>query len=277
MSRTKSEMLSILLEELAFTDTDLAHLCEVPHATVQGWFSGAEPIPMAVIRMCGLLELVRRNDMLPDCWPGDWSPPPAAIGQTIRRHRHGQQPGAAAVALEAEALSKETRTTDPTLQRLIYLERQVVCNQRAFDFLIECLGPKILELMGDFDLATALPDELDMATALARGRKHASAKAAVPPQAAPPPQVTQPEQVYRRRRVSDQAVAPPPPPPQAAAPPQVTAPPPPPPRPEYREGLRLISAGLPTTSPPTAATSPFGSSEPFIRRRRRIAPPDEMS
>ena len=233
MSRTKSEMLSILLEELELTNTELARLCEVYPATVQRWLAGSHPIPMSVIRMCGLLELVRRNDMLPDCWPGDWSPPPAAIGQTIRRRRHGQQPGAAAAELEDEALSKETRTSDPTLQRLICLERQVAYNQRQFDFLIECLGPEIHKLTSDF------------------------------------------EQVYRRRRVSDQAVAPPPPPPQAAAPPQVTAPPPPPPRPEYREGLRLISAGLPKDPPPTAATSPFGSTEPIVyRRRRRVAPPD---
>jgi hypothetical protein len=226
MSRTRSEMLSILLEELELTNTELARLCEVPPATVQGWRSGAEPIPMAVVRMCGLLELGRRNDMLPDCWPGDWSPPPAAIGQTIRRRRRGQQPGAAAAELEDEALSKETRTTDPTLQRLICLERQVAHNQGAFDFLIECLGPKILELMGEFDMATALPDEFNMATALANARRHASAK-----------------------------------------------PSPPPPKPQYREGLRLISAGLPNP-PPTAATSPFGSAEPR-RRRRRIAPPED--
>jgi hypothetical protein len=394
--------LSTALEELDLSAGDLARLCDVPSATALRWLSGVEPIPMSVIRMCGLLVQIHRLDFPSD---GEVDDAPRTVPpkmtkleatpeiltllleelelpledfarlcktppEVMRQWLAGLQPfptsliGVCARMLRLHRANKRswlrTGKIDPTLQRLIYLENQVAANQDLIDFLIECLGPEIRKLASDFELAAA--GEFDMATARANARKHASAKrtgtavrrrwvsqsaaasdrpvvrrrrrrprrqpaeAVVPPQVtappqvvqpeqvAVPPQVTQPEQVYRRRRVPEQAVAPPPPPPQAAATPQAAAPdevtqpsqavapaeivrrhrvppqaavplpviapeqaaaPQPAPVPQYRERLRLISAGLPKDPPPTAATSPFGSTEPIVyRRRRRVAPPD---
>jgi hypothetical protein len=236
MSRTKSEMLSLLCEELDLTQMELARLCEVDPATVQRWLAGSHPIPMAVIRMCGLLELGRRRNMLPDCWPGDWSPPldgAAIVGEaqsvaeailadlvhvastnTYWSYEVGCLIKGSAVntrwtarMLEAGLLGTKTSTGKPSMTLLTptnWLRRSEHL-QKANDFVHRPGEPRFID--GDLNIASTVLE-------------------------------------------------------------QVTAPPPPP-RPEYREGLRLISAVLPSDPPPTAATSPFDSSAPIVYRRRR--------
>jgi hypothetical protein len=250
------ELLAILLEELDLDSKDLARLCRTSPVTVRRQWLGAGPTPMSVIRMCASLVQVRRDYAL--------------TYYNLRNIERNIEERENLLRMQVMEYCDRDRDEPPPAGECpgtgAAIEERIRWRRRR--------------RRRPLPAQAAVPDQQVTQPERVAAPPQVATEQQVPTEVAVPPQVTAPPQVYRRRRVPAQAVVPV----EAAVPPQVTVPeppqvtaPPPPPRPEYRAGLRLISAVLPKDPPPRhdgiGGYHP-DSSAPVIRRRR-ITPPED--